>query len=63
MDAVFEGKTRILITHDLDYARRCGRIIVLSGGRLVGDGDHEALMHSCPTYRSMVENTLGEEEI
>lgn len=63
MDAVFEGKTRILITHDLDYARRCGRIIVLSGGRLVGDGDHEALMYSCPTYRSMVENTLGEEEI
>ena len=63
MDAVFEGKTRILITHDLDYARRCGRIIVLSGGRLVGDGAHEELMRSCPVYRGMVENTLGEEEI
>ncbi len=62
MDAVFEGRTRILITHDLDYARRCGRIIVLSGGTLVGDGDHGQLMQSCPTYRSMVENTLGEEE-
>ncbi len=62
MDAVFEGKTRILITHDLDYARRCGRIIVLSGGTLVGDGDHEQLMRSCPTYRGMVQNTLGEEE-
>ena len=62
MDTVFEGRTRILITHDLDYARRCGRIIVLSGGTLVGDGDHGQLMQSCPTYRSMVENTLGEEE-
>lgn len=63
MDAVFAGKTRILITHDLDYARRCGRIIVLSGGTLAGDGAHEELMRSCPVYRRMVENTLGEEEI
>ena len=56
MDAVFAGKTRILITHDLDYARRCGRIIVLSDGELVGDGAHEELMQKCGTYRAMVEN-------
>lgn len=60
MDAVFEGKTRILITHDLDYARRCGRIIVLSDGVLVGDGSHEELMRSCVPYRTMVESTSKE---
>lgn len=60
MDAVFAGKTRILITHDLDYAKRCERIIVLSGGVLVGDGNHEELMRKCGTYRSMVANISGE---
>ncbi len=63
MDAVFAGKTRILITHDLDYARRCGRILVLSDGRLVGDGSPEELLRTCPTYRTMVENATKEAEI
>lgn len=63
MDAVFAGKTRILITHDLDYARRCGRILVLSDGVLVGDGSPEKLLETCPTYRMMVENASKEAEI
>lgn len=63
MDAVFAGKTRILITHDLDYAKRCGRILVLSDGQLVGDGSPDELMESCPTYRTMVENATKEAEI
>ncbi len=61
MDEVFAGKTRILVTHDLDYARRCDRMIVLCDGVLVGDGDHIELMEHCPTYRHMVENA-GEEQ-
>lgn len=61
MDAVFAGKTRILITHDLDYARRCGRIIVLSDGVLVGDGDHETLLRTCAPYRTMAGNISKQE--
>ena len=60
MDQVFAGKTRILITHDLRYARRYDRILVLENGVLVGDGSHAELLRSCPTYRTMNQNA-GEE--
>ena len=62
MDDIFAGKTRILVTHDLDYARRCDRMIVLCNGVLVGDGTHTQLMENCPTYRHMVENAGKEEQ-
>ena len=60
IDELFADKTRILITHDLDYARRYDRIIVMENGRIVGDGTHESLLRSCETYRRMNEHA-GEE--
>jgi putative ABC transport system ATP-binding protein len=30
-----KGTTLVLVTHDLDAARRCNRLIELEGGRLV----------------------------
>lgn len=56
MDAVFAGKTRLVITHDLTFARNYDKIVVLSGGSLVGEGRHEELLESCAVYREMVEN-------
>ena len=56
MDEVFAGKTRILISHDLDLAKKYGRILVMADGRLVGDGTHESLLETCPAYRKMNEN-------
>ena len=60
MDAVFADKTRILITHDLSFARKYDQILVMEGGKLVGCGTHAALMKECETYRRMNENA-GEE--
>ncbi len=60
MDTVFAGKTRILITHDLNLAKKYDRIIVLEDGKLVGDGTHRSLLQSCQTYRNMNQNA-GEE--
>lgn len=60
MDAVFADKTRILITHDLGFARRYSQILVMEGGKLVGCGTHASLMRDCETYRRMNENA-GEE--
>ena len=34
-----KGTTLVLVTHDLDAARRCNRLIELEGGRLVEPGD------------------------
>ena len=61
MDSLFADKTRILITHDLSFAQRYDRILVMEKGRLVGDGDHKTLLASCETYRRMTENPEGEE--
>lgn len=61
MDTVFADKTRILITHDLALARRYGRILVMDGGRLCGDGSHEELLEHCGTYRRMNEDAEEEE--
>lgn len=60
MDSVFAGKTRILITHDLDFAKRYERILVMENGVLVGDGTHESLLRDCPTYQRMHENDQKE---
>ena len=56
MDELFADKTRILITHDLSFAKRYGRIIVMENGIRVGDGTHEELLENCDTYKKMNEN-------
>lgn len=61
MDNLFADKTRILITHDLKFAKKYNRIIVMDGGKVVGDGTHETLLTTCSLYREMIENSEKEE--
>lgn len=61
MDAVFAGKTRILVTHDLRFAQSYDKILVMREGRLVGEGTHEELLKTCETYRTMHEDAKEEE--
>ena len=60
MDTIFADKTRILITHDLDFARKYDHILVMEHGHLVGEGTHESLLAGCATYRKMNENATKE---
>ena len=60
MDTVFADKTRILITHDLSFARKYDHILVMENGHLVGEGTHADLLERCATYQKMNENA-GEE--
>ena len=60
MDRVFADKTRILITHDLGFAKKYDRILVMDGGNLVGEGTHESLLATCEMYRKMNENAREE---
>ncbi|MFV0374981.1 ABC transporter ATP-binding protein, partial [Microbacterium sp.] len=43
----------LLIAHQLHLVAGVPRILVLDGGRLVGDGSHDDLLDGCPAYRAL----------
>lgn len=47
------GRTTIVIAHRLSTIRDASRILVLDGGRLVGQGTHEELLATSELYRRM----------
>jgi ATP-binding cassette subfamily B protein len=50
-----EGKMALLISHRFSTVRMADRIVVLSGGRLVEQGNHASLMEQNGLYASMFE--------
>ncbi len=55
-DKLFANKTRILVTHDLTFAKKYDKIIVMENGKMIGEGTHESLLKDCETYRQMNDN-------
>ena len=47
------GRTAILVSHRLGAARLADRIVVLADGRIVEEGDHEALLRRDSVYARM----------
>jgi len=45
---VLAGRTRIVATHRLDFARRADRVVVVDGGRIVAVGSFEQAARSIP---------------
>ncbi len=50
-----EGKMALLISHRFSTVRMADRIVVLSGGRLIEEGNHKELMAHAGVYASMFE--------
>ena len=50
-----EGKMALLISHRFSTVRMADRIVVLSGGRLIEEGNHQQLMARNGLYASMFE--------
>jgi len=50
-----EGKMALLISHRFSTVRMADRIVVLSGGRLLEEGNHQQLMAKNGLYASMFE--------
>jgi len=50
-----EGKMALLISHRFSTVRMADRIVVLSGGRLIEEGNHQQLMDSGGVYAGMFE--------
>ena len=55
------GRTTFIVAHRLNTVRDADRILVVDGGRVVGDGTHESLLASCPTYATLVRHQLGDD--
>ena len=47
--------TRIVIAHRLSTIRRCDRIIVLEGGKIVEDGNYEELLALGGRFADLIE--------
>lgn len=47
------GRTTLIISHRLRPITDVGRVVVVEGGRLVQDGQHEALSQDAGVYREM----------
>ena len=50
---VAAGRTAILVSHRLGAARLADRIVVLAHGRIVEEGDHDALLRLDGVYAQM----------
>ena len=55
MDAIGSGKTLIATIHDFRWLSQFDWIVVLENGSVVGQGEHEELMKTCPLYVEMWE--------
>jgi len=47
------GSTTLIVSQRISTIADADRIIVLSEGRVVGNGKHSELLESCPIYREM----------
>lgn len=51
------GVTTVMVAHRLSTVRACDRIFLVDSGRVVADGDYEALYRSSPQFKRMVDAT------
>ncbi len=52
--ALVKGRTTFIIAHRYSTITIADRVLVFQEGRIVGDGDHETLRKTDPTYQSMI---------
>lgn len=62
VDTYLAGKTVLLVAQKVSSLRDVDHIIVLDGGRVVGEGDHDELLASCEEYRDLYETQCYQRE-
>lgn len=55
LEELMRNRTTFVIAHRLSTVRRAHKILVLDGGRIVGQGDHEHNLAHVPLYRELCE--------
>jgi ATP-binding cassette subfamily B protein len=51
---VSKGKTTLMIAHRFSTILSADEIIVMDGGKIVGQGTHKQLYVNCPAYKRLV---------
>ena len=50
---ISEGRTLVVISHDLKFVTGFDHIVVMEGGKVVGQGSHGELLRNCSTYERL----------
>ena len=58
-----QGRTVLMISHQLSAAAACDRVLVLEEGRLVQQGHHSQLMTERGTYRRLWDREQATEQL
>ena len=58
MEEFFAGKTIIIVAHRLNTIRHADQIIVLDGGEIVEQGDHDSLTYLRGAYYHLIRSQL-----
>ena len=53
------GRTVLIIAHRLSTMLAADRIVVMDGGRIVGDGNHADLLATCSVYQRLVRTQMA----
>lgn len=59
IDRKMEGKTQILVAHDLSTIVNADQIILFSEGHIAGQGTYDELMHSSHLFQDLVNHYKG----
>lgn len=55
--------TKVIVAQRIGTIREADNIIVLDHGQIVGQGTHEELLKTCPTYQEIAQSQLTAEEL
>ena len=55
------GVTQVIVAQRVSSLRHADLILVLEGGRVIGRGNHQSLLQTCPVYREIAETQMGTE--
>jgi subfamily B ATP-binding cassette protein MsbA len=53
LERLMVGRTTLVVAHRLSTVRRADRIVLLTNGRVIGEGTHEALLAHNRAYRRL----------
>lgn len=63
MDEIRRGRTTVIIAHRFSTLRKADRIVVVDDGRIVGQGMHDSLVETNPTYQRLYRRQWTDAEL